>query len=477
MREFKEAGAETGFIKSFESVNDRITDIEKELKKMSHGNADPRTWMAIAGRTVDDYNAIVENGVRLATYVTARENGMSIPRAASLAKNITVNFNKRGTSGRWLNALYMFANANIQGNARMLQALAKSKRARIYAGIMVGIGFMMDMVCSAILGDDETGKPIWDEISEFDKERNWIIPISTKNYIKIPLPQGLHILPNAGRMLSELIRTGNTKNTLESASRIVLMTADTLSPLGASGSWLQTVMPSVIRPFVQISENKSFTGSKLYRGDAPYGGYNEPAYTKAFRNTPKHWISASKMLNYATGGDDVTPGVIDVPPEALRLSFTSFVAPGISSQVVDRALDALVKAGEGNELKLRDLPVVSRVVGEMPDERVQEHAFFGRMDGLSQKVYQADEYRKSGRIEEMRKTLTELGDGSLSEGKRRARLFHQFRHDMSVLNRERRRVETILQEHPERKLAADRLDKIKRERKRLINAFNMASER
>ncbi len=477
-REFKEAGAETGFIKSFESVNDRITDIEEEIRKMSRGNTDPRTWLTIAGRAVDDYNAIAENGVRLAAYVTARENGMTIPRAASLAKNITVNFNKRGTSGRWLNALYMFANANIQGNARMLRALAKSRRARIYAGFMVGIGFVMDMVCSSILGDDdETGKPIWDEISEFDKERNWIVPISTKNYIKIPLPQGLHILPNAGRMLSELIRTGNTKNALESASRIVLMTADTLSPLGASGSWFQTVMPSVIRPFVQISENKSFTGSKLYRGDAPYGGYNEPAYTKAFRNTPKHWVNASKMLNFATGGDDVTPGKINVPPEALRLAFTSFVAPGISSQVVDRALDALVKAGEGNELKLRDLPVVSRVVGEMPDERVQEHAFFGRMDGLSQKVYQADEYRKTGRIEEMRNVLTELGDGSLSEGKRRARLFHQFRHDMSALNRERRRVETILQEHPERRLAADRLDKIKRERKRLIHTFDRAAER
>lgn len=67
----------------------------------------------------------------------------------------------------------------------------------------------MDMMCAAILGDDdETGKKIWDEISEFDKERNWIIPISTTNYIKIPLPQGLHILPNIGRMLSELIRSG-----------------------------------------------------------------------------------------------------------------------------------------------------------------------------------------------------------------------------------------------------------------------------
>ncbi len=441
-REFREAGAETGFIKSFESIGDRITDVEKQLEEMSRGKGDPRTWLAIAGRAVDDYNAIVENGVRLAAYVTARENGMSIPRAAQLAKNITVNFNKRGTSGRWLNALYMFANANIQGNARMLRALVKSKRARIYAGFMVGIGFMMDMVCSAVLGtDDETGQPIWDEVSEFDKERNWIIPVSTTNYIKIPLPQGLHILPNVGRMLSELVRTGGKKNALESAARVVLMTADTLSPLGSSGSWLQMVFPSVFRPLVQMNENKSFTGSVLYRGDAPYGGYNEPAYAKAFRNTPKHWIDASKMLNFATGGDDVTPGMVNVPPEALRLAVTSYVVPGVSSQLIDRAFDVLAKKGGGEELELRDLPIVSRMVGEMPDERVRERAFYDRMNGWRQNVLQIRQYEKQERWDDADRAIRRLGDGDYDLGVQRLEMFDDFSSELRDLNRERKEAE------------------------------------
>lgn len=441
-REFREAGAETGFIKSFESIKDRITDVEKQLEEMSRGKGDPRTWLAIAGRAVDDYNAIVENGVRLAAYVTARENGLSISRAAQLAKNITVNFNKRGTSGRWLNALYMFANANIQGNARMLRALVKSKRARIYAGFMVGIGFMMDMVCSAVLGtDDETGQPIWDEVSEFDKERNWIIPVSTTNYIKIPLPQGLHILPNVGRMLSEFVRTGGKKNALESAARVVLMTADTLSPLGSSGSWLQMVFPSVLRPLVQMKENKSFTGSVLYRGDAPYGGYNEPAYAKAFRNTPKHWIDASRMLNFATGGDDVTPGMVNVPPEALRLAVTSYVVPGVSSQLIDRAFDVLAKKGGGEELELRDLPIVSRMVGEMPDERVRERAFYDRMNGWRQNVLQIRQYEKQERWDDADRAIRRLGDGDYDLGIQRLEMFDDFSSELRDLNRERKEAE------------------------------------
>ncbi len=441
-REFREAGAETGFIKSFESISDRITDVEKQLAAMSRGKGDPRTWMAIAGRAVDGCNSVVENGVRLAAYITARENGMSIPRAAQLAKNVTVNFNKRGTSGRWLNALYMFANANIQGNARMLKALAKSKRARIYAGFMVGIGFMMDMVCSAVLGtDDETGQPIWDGISEFDKERNWIIPVSTTNYIKIPLPQGLHILPNVGRMLSELVRTGGQKNVLESAARIALMTADTLSPLGSSGSWLQMAFPSVLRPLVQITENKSFTGSTLYRGDAPFGGYNAPAYAKAYRNTPEHWVNASRMLNFATGGDDVKPGMVNVPPEALRLAVTSYVMPGVSSQFFDRAFDVLTKKGEGKEIQLRDLPIVSRMVGEMPDERVKERVVYDRLSDLRDDINVIKEYKKQGRLKEAREGVRELGGGNFDNGLRIVKGYDAFTNRLQEMNRAKRIAE------------------------------------
>ena len=431
---------------------------------MSRGNGDPRTWMAIAGRAVDDYNAIIENGVRLAAYVTARENGMSIPRAASLAKNVTVNFNKRGTGGRWLNALYMFANANIQGNARMLKAVAKSRRARIYAGMMVGIGFAMDMMCAAILGDDdETGKKIWDEISEFDKERNWIIPISTTNYIKIPLPQGLHILPNIGRMLSELIRSGGKKNILESAARIALMTTDTLSPLGSAGSWLQMAFPSVLRPLVQLTENKSFTGSKLYRDDAPFGGYNAPAYEKAFKNTPDHWVSASKMLNYATGGDDVAPGKINVPPEAMRLLLTSFVAPGVSSQLFDKGFDALSKAGQGKDLNLRDLPIVSRMVGEMPDERAQERAAYDRMNDWRQNVLQINEYEKQERWNEADDAARRLGDGNLDLGNKRYDDWDAFNSDLRSINKDMKQAERDKDKVWQNELS--------QERKRLFSEF------
>ena len=58
--------------------------------------------------------------MRLAAYRAAREKGVPVDRAASIAKNVTVNFNRRGTFGPAMNAAYLFYNASMQGSVRSL---------------------------------------------------------------------------------------------------------------------------------------------------------------------------------------------------------------------------------------------------------------------------------------------------------------------------------------------------------------------
>ena len=65
--------------------------------------------------------------------------------------------------------------------------------------------------------------------------------------------------------------------------------------------------------------------------------------TCLYSGVPVYWINASRMRNFVTGGDDVIPGMVNVPPEALRLAVTSYVVPGVSSQLIDRAFDVLAK--------------------------------------------------------------------------------------------------------------------------------------
>lgn len=475
-REFMEAGGETGFIKSMESINDYRADLERQLTEMNQENYDPHKWWRITWEAVENANNVIENSTRLAVYVVARENGISIRRAAMLAGEITVDFNKRGQWTGWLNSLWMFSNANIQGHARMLAALKHSKKARILAAGLVGAGFVMSFAARALMGkDDETGQDVWDEISDFDKERNWIIPIPWKGgkepFIRLPLPQGLHVLPNVGRTLEEMIFSSKKLNPIEKMLRLALLTVDAFNPFGSSGSIGQFIAPSIMKPVVQIAENKSFTGLPLHRSDTPFGGYNEPAYAKAFRNTPKHWIAVSEWLNRITGGDDVSPGHIDIAPETLRLAVTSYFMPGVSSQIVDPVFNLASKIRGKDAISVKDVPGLSSFAGIAPDERMQERAYYDRMKEWQQNVLQAKEYGKAGRIPEFRKSLEKLGDGDVDTGLKRARMFDGFQSDMRELNQERKRMENILKEHPERRLAQQRLEEVNERRERLIRMF------
>lgn len=156
---------------------------------------------------------------------------------------------------------------------------------------------------------------------------------------------------------------------------------------------------------------------------------------------PKHWIDVSKTLNFATGGDDVKSGMVNVPPEALRLAVTSYVMPGVSSQLIDRAFDVLTKKGEGKEIQLRDLPIVSRMVGEMPDEREKERAVYDRLSDLRDDINVIKEYKKQGRLKEAREGVKELGNGDFDNGLRIFKGYDAFTNRLQEINRAKRIAE------------------------------------
>ena len=63
---------------------------------------------------------------------------------ASIAKNITVNFNRKGNLTPPINALYMFFNASVQGTARLAQSVLTSKTAAAAVGGIAIMGFLLD---------------------------------------------------------------------------------------------------------------------------------------------------------------------------------------------------------------------------------------------------------------------------------------------------------------------------------------------
>lgn len=420
-REFKEAGGTTGYMQAFGDSNKRMADLRKEVDKMGQGNADPRRLARMALDFVDDYNDIIENAVRLSVFQTARQAGVSTPRAASIAKNITVNFSCKGNLTPAVNGLYMFFNANVQSTARLMQVLATSNRGRVLVAGIVAMGFFLDMVCRMIAGDDdETGRNRYDLIPEFEKSRNWIFmdPMHPGGYVKVPLPLGPHFFFNVGRLVSDAIFRKDSRNASEYGWSMAGALLDAFSPFGTSPSLPQLIAPSVLDPAVQLAENKSFTGAPIYKSsDQGFGKTDpKPAYLRHFESTPGLWVNISKMLNNVSGGDKVKPGAIDVSPDIMKHVF--YTMTGGPGRTLDQAIDIAQGASRGKDFSVNRVPLLSRFYGENDDVQ-RERAYYDEKKRVLDAKQTFDYYIKNGRRDEAQKVAIDLGNGDEAQGRRK----------------------------------------------------------
>ena len=153
-----------------------------------------------------DYNDAMENALRLAAYKAALDKGMSRAQAASIAKNLTVNFNRKGAVAQQAGALYAFFNAAMQGTARIGQTLAadgrltKAGKRVVLGGLALGV---LQALALAAAGLDD------DDVPPFVQERSLIIPTGGKSYVTIPMPLGYHVIPGLGRHAAQFAMGGS----------------------------------------------------------------------------------------------------------------------------------------------------------------------------------------------------------------------------------------------------------------------------
>jgi hypothetical protein len=440
-KEMQEAGGTTGYMQVFENSDLRMKDLEKEVARMQQGKADPRRLARMALEFVDDYNDIIENAVRLSVFQAAREANVNTAKAASIAKNITVNFNRKGNMTPSVNALYMFFNASVQGTARMTQALATSKTARVAVGGLAVMGFMLDMLNRMSAGDDdETKRNRYDLIPEFEKSHNWIFmnPMRPGEYVKVPLPLGPHVFHNAGRLLSDAINRKDARNASEYGWSMANIFLDAFSPMGQATSVSQLIAPSVLDPVVQVAENKSFTGAPVYKSaDRGFGKTDpKPAYTRHFESTPDVWKSASRMLNDVSGGDKDKRGMINVEPDILKHVF--YTLTGGPGRTLDQAIDATQAGAKGKDVSINRVPLASRFYGANDDQQRERAYYDDRKRAVDAKT-DFDYFIKNGRQDLARDVAKELGDGDEAKGRKKMLEFSRAEKTVRKINGEIRR--------------------------------------
>lgn len=396
-QEFIDEGGRVYF-NQVEDLNDIRRKIERTFTAQSGTLSATRTGLMHVKDFIENANNGVENSIRLSAYKNARERGMSKAQAASLAKNLTVNFNRRGTWGPVMNSLYLFYNASIQGTARMMQAaFAKGqggKRVRRILGGMIVGGMMLDILNMMLSGDDDDGESYYDKISEFDKSRNLIImiPGSKGEFFKIPLPYGYNAFFSIGRAASELSRG---KNWAAVGGNLFGTIADAFNPVGGNDDPLKLVSPTLTDPLVDIVTNTDFAGRPIMPEDSKFGP-ERPDSQKYWGSVSPHWRVVTDLLNSATGGDEVVPGKIDISPETLE--HLSGIATGAAGAFFERSAGLVEKTLSGEEIDANDLPLVRKLVGSKPSW-YDKSAYYARTDEIEQVVHNLKEYANRGDVE------------------------------------------------------------------------------
>lgn len=389
-KEFRAQGGKVYFNKADDIAVQR-TKLEKAFRDAKPGITARKAIHSLFG-LIEHVNGGVENGVRLAAYKNAREAGMSAARAASLAKNLTINFNRRGSYGPLINSMYMFYNAGVQGTATMLTAL-KSPAVRRLAYAAVATGAALEVLNSMTSQKDKDGELFYDKISDFDKSRNLVLmdPTSDKGrYFKVPLPYGYSSFFHIGRAGIELYRG---KRATDIGSSLVGSIVDAFNPIGGTNSILNFVAPTIIDPVVDLVRNRDYADRPIMPDQNQFGP-EKPENQRYWNNVSPIAKGVTDTLNTATGGDEVMPGTIDLSPEVLEYMFGQVT--GAAGSFYLRSADLFKKMVDpAAELSWNDIPMARKLVGA-PNKSIDKSLFYDRAARVEQQFFYVKGYIRNG---------------------------------------------------------------------------------
>jgi N12 class adenine-specific DNA methylase len=386
--EFQREGGATGYRDMYANAKDRAEAIADELKAIKQGRA-MSVGRGIMG-WLSDYNESMENAVRVSAYKVGKEQGLSNQQAASLAKNLTVNFNRKGQVALQAGALYAFFNASVQGTARIAQTVfADGKLSATGQKIMAGgllLGAMQALLLAAAGFDD-------DEPPDFVRERSLVFPVGGGKYVSIPMPLGFHVIPNLGRIPTEWAM-GGFKNTPKRIGQMVGLFADAFNPMGSAGLSLQTLTPTIIDPLAALSENKDWSGRPIAKKD--FDAMHPTAGHTRARDTATPWARLmSYGMNALTGGTDFKPGVASPMPD--QIDYLIGQVTGGVGREVGKLSQVASGTLSGEEVPMHKIPLVGRFVGTTEGQSAESSRFYNNLRELGAHKVEIDGLRKENR--------------------------------------------------------------------------------
>lgn len=389
-KEFMDNGGATGYT-FVETQKEYAKDLANKLEKLSDGNIgklSPKELVSTVFECFEFMGNVAELVNRYAAYKTSREHGRSIDRSINDAKEVSVNFNKKGAGKKtksdkwyintaaWISEYgrdwVLFFNAAVQSMYKEYSMLRnhpiKGISSRIAPLIFMGssvslLNNLFMPMLFAYLGwdsDDDDDRDYFDSLSDYERQNNICIRLTHGRWLKIPLSPELANYFKIGDIIAGQL---SGKREVE-AMDVVKTGIDMVSPLNINweyDSWkfALNLLPTVVQPIAQNASNVNFMGNPIYKTSMNKTNDYDPEYTKVYRSTSTTMVELSRALNSLTGGDDVKRGTSFNPAtwQNILSGYTGgfgTVALGVSDLVLD------MLSGENGDMPVSRYPLLSR---------------------------------------------------------------------------------------------------------------------
>lgn len=395
-KEFMDNGGATGytFVDTQEKYAKELADKLKELSKSKFKVADPRKLITAFFDSVEFTGQAAELVNRFAAYQTSRDMGRSVTRSIRDAKEITVNFNRKGAGmkswddkkslfdvtnmaaffSQYGRAYILFWNANMQAKYRFYKNIKEHPiktsttligNSMMFASVLVP--FMNNFVLPALyemfgIGSGDDDEDYYNTLTDWERTHNICIRLPYGNWLKIPLSPEMSPWYTIGDCIGGAI-AGQREL---SASDFIKSGIDAISPLSINWSYeganvILNVLPTISQPVAQVAMNVNFMGNPIKKQPFTMRQGFAPQYTMVYGNTSPALIELSRLSNKLTGGtDSKTSGSLDWNPAFLQNVITGYTG-GYGSSFLSAA-DWIVSTLKGEEQSstIGKMPLVSR---------------------------------------------------------------------------------------------------------------------
>lgn len=422
-KDFMDNGGITGFVQM-----QKIEDIEKEMEKVNKQLKDGKAvklnsklWDFTLG-AIEAYNEAIENNARFATYRASRHYaGRTKARSAYDAKEITVNFNRRGSGSKasgfkserdkvvaaaraagLTSQVFgegrLFFNATVQAIATTFKNFKNpdgtlnkkyiSRWAGMYALPPFAFGMLLpyiNMALAAMLGGDDDDP--YANLPDWVRRKNLCIYIGNDNFITIPVGQELSSFLALGDIAASRLYAPNLESADKSINEEIVDALNSFSPVDIntkvtkgglfSKDWLAEAAGktfSVLTPVISVASNRSWTGRPIFREDRFDSDKYTPEYQKVYSGTNQVLVDAMKKLHELGGGDDAMRGKLEVNPAIVQYLWEQYTGgPGkMFSNAISLGRDVkdLATEGAAEDFNVRKVEGLKAFV-QQGDDRTQ----------------------------------------------------------------------------------------------------------